>query len=315
MGLKTRLTRRLCHTPLGPLLLPREERTSLAVKRENFRRCDRNIAARDPDPDSAPLLLQLEVTNHCNLKCVMCPRLSDTRYLEHQSGFEGTMTYETFRRLEPILPRVTKCLLFGNGEPLMNPDLVAMLQTLARHRIDVCFNSNGTMMSERFSRTFVELGVGGITFSIDGATAPTYNAIRIGSDFDRVVGNIRRLAELRASDPERKGKPHITIACVLMSANAHEIPDMVDLTHDLGAKILHFEPLLWADSPLYDQKVHSKYKLSLVPIDRLADGFEVARRRARRKGIRIVGPYVDTEGRFVPSSVGRYDPTFEEGRE
>jgi len=283
----------------------RDERERIALKRENLHACDEAIAEGRTRFDSKPLVLQLEMTNHCNIKCVQCPRAVDPRYVDHHSGFEGTMTLETFRKLEPILPQVARCLVFGFGEPLMNPHFLEILGILKDHAIDVTFNTNALTMSEKFSRFFVEREVDNITFSIDGATAETYDFIRAGSSFERVTANIKKLAELRG---ERK-KPYITIAVVLMSANVHEAKAFVELTRELGSRVIHFEPLLHLSAPEYEDQIHAKYKLSAVPLEAIVASFDEAADRAAELGVRIIGPYVDPNGRFRPETLAAFDPT------
>jgi MoaA/NifB/PqqE/SkfB family radical SAM enzyme len=208
------------------------------------------------------------------------------------------MTFDVFRKLEPLFPRVVKCLLFGNGEPLMNPDFPRMLARLKDHGIVVSFNSNGLLVTEEIARFFVERGIDNVTFSIDGATAATYEAIRVGSDFARVTANVRRLIELRRADPERKGRPYVILACVLMSLNLEEAPAMVDLCVELGADKLHFEPLLRLDNPTYEERVYANLRLSNLPPDTVAARFEETTRRARGAALPVVGPYVDAGGRL-----------------
>lgn len=285
--------------------LDRGERDAIAVKRTNLRQCDEEIASGASELSSRPMMLQLEMTNHCNIKCVQCPRVEDPRYLEHHKGFEGTMSLETFKKLEPILPQVSRCLVFGFGEPLMNPHLLTILETLKDHHINVSFNTNALTMSDKFSRFFVDRGVDNITFSMDGATAETYDMIRVGSKFDRVVGNIKHLVELRG----KKKKPYITIAVVLMSPNVHEAAKFVELTRELGSRRVHFEPLLHLDADGYDENIHEKYKLSNVPVEDIVRYFDEASVVAAKLGVDVVGPYVDETGRFKPETLAEFDPT------
>jgi MoaA/NifB/PqqE/SkfB family radical SAM enzyme len=182
-----------------------------------------------------------------------------------------------------------------------------MLRILKEHEIVVSFNTGGHRITEERARFFVEHGIDSITVSIDGATAETYNRIRLGADFDRVVRSLEHLDELKRVDPERKGKPYLIVGFVLMSVNVHELPAMVDLCRRIGAAKLHVEPLLRMRNPIYEETVYSRYCLSRVPSGRVVAAFEETTRRARERGVIIAGPYVDEEGRLRPERVEIYD--------
>src|SRR5204863_8321733 len=68
--------------------------------------------------------------------------------------------------------------------------------------------------------------------SIDGATAETYERIRVRAHFDRIVRNLEGLVEARRRLDSPT--PRIRMVVVAMRQNLHEFPDLVRLAHRLS---------------------------------------------------------------------------------
>jgi MoaA/NifB/PqqE/SkfB family radical SAM enzyme len=95
------------------------------------------------------------------------------------------------------LPDLEQVTLQGLGEPLLHPDLVAMV-TAAKHRgLRVGFNTNGTLLTPDKAEALVAAGTDWMHVSMDGATAATFEHIRHGARFDQVLQNLRRLVAVR----------------------------------------------------------------------------------------------------------------------
>ncbi len=78
--------------------------------------------------------------------------------------------------------------------------------------------------------------------SIDGATKETYEKIRVGSDFNRVVANIKRFIELKR---QRKTYfPETILHFVLNKINQHEALYFVEFVKSLGGQTIFFTRLL-----------------------------------------------------------------------
>ena len=83
----------------------------------------------------------VEITNVCNLRCSFCP--GTTRA-------PRTMTTDEFRVLAEKLRPYTDYLYFHvMGEPLLHPDLPALLQIAADLGFRVCLTTNGTLLGKR----------------------------------------------------------------------------------------------------------------------------------------------------------------------
>jgi MoaA/NifB/PqqE/SkfB family radical SAM enzyme len=190
----------------------------------------------DLDP-ALPTELQLEVTAACNLRCRMCL----VRYRPPVSRAAGTMSFETFARIVDDLPDLEKLTLQGLGEPLLNPDLVAMVAYAASRGIRVGFNTNGTLLSARRAEQLVEAGLDWLHISVDGACDGTYSYIRGRDARERVARHIVGAMEVRNRLGGRR--PNMSVVFVAMRANVHELPLLVEQTASWGVPTLRVQNL------------------------------------------------------------------------
>ena len=170
-------------------------------------------------------LFQVEPTMRCNLKCTMCP------WPEFRAS-QADMAWATFQRLVPHLPLAQELDLTGGGESLLHPRLLDMVQSGKEAGCSVGFSTNATLLTPEISATLVETGLDWIAYSIDGATASTYESIRQGAHFQAVLGHLQAMQE--AKRVRQSQTPRTVIFFVMMRQNVQELPQMVELAHRLG---------------------------------------------------------------------------------
>jgi MoaA/NifB/PqqE/SkfB family radical SAM enzyme len=184
--------------------------------------------------------LELDIINKCNIRCVMCHQSLDAVRRAPTVG----LTPEGFDRMaSPILRHAYFLSLSLGAEPLLSPHFTAILEIVGRHGVpNVNFFTNGLLLDDEKTDAIIGCGVTQVCISIDGATASTYNDIRRGGDFDRLIGNVERLVERReaAGSPT----PRVRFDFVMMRRNIHEIVDLVHLARRLGADSLNFSHLI-----------------------------------------------------------------------
>lgn len=166
----------------------------------------------------------IEVSTRCNLQCGIC---GQTLY----SVPKKDMSLEIFNKLEPIFSQTHAVMLYGAGEPFINPNYFEMLKRIKSYGNWVSVITNGTLLDEKACLEVVKEGVDELSVSIDGACAKTFNYIRKGADFDEVIQNVRRLIETKGN--LGKNKPRIIINFVVTRLNLQELPDLVRLAHAL----------------------------------------------------------------------------------
>ncbi len=170
----------------------------------------------------------MEPVGQCNLRCQMCPiqfRKDGPPY-----GPLAFMEWDTFTRLIDQFTTLKDLHLQGLGEPMMHPRFFDMIRYAADKGIHVTTNSNFTLLNEKRAAALVNSGLSEIHISIDGATAETYERIRVRAEFAKVVRNLGLLREAK----RRYGTdlPRTQMVMVIMRQNLHELPDLVRFAHD-----------------------------------------------------------------------------------
>lgn len=85
-----------------------------------------------------------------------------------------------------------------------------------------------------------------LTFSIDGATKEVYEEIRQGSNFERVLSNIRYIFNLKKTLGIKKD---IRMNSVIMKTNYKQIYDLLELAHNEGFNQLSLMALHFDSAP------------------------------------------------------------------
>ncbi|MEM6730205.1 MAG: radical SAM/SPASM domain-containing protein, partial [Myxococcota bacterium] len=142
-----------------------------------------------------PTIIDLELSNRCNLDCVMCPRLPQTLNMGDMSpALLNTVLDEAL--VEPN--RIFR--LHGIGEPLLSrsfrPAVERIKSAPGGHVIELV--TNGHLLSKDTARFILRQGVDYITVSVAAATADTYAVVRKSKKHELVVRNTIRLLDERA---------------------------------------------------------------------------------------------------------------------
>jgi MoaA/NifB/PqqE/SkfB family radical SAM enzyme len=177
-----------------------------------------------------PKYLQLEVVGQCNLRCRMCPIQFRRDGPPH--GPLAFMDFDLFTGLLDQFPELERLQLQGLGEPMMHPRFFEMIETAVARGITVSTNTNLTLLSARRAELCVTSGLDELHASVDGATAATFEHIRVGARFDRVIANLERLVDVRRH--HGRATPRLRMVVVAMRQNLHELTDLVRLAHRLG---------------------------------------------------------------------------------
>lgn len=173
---------------------------------------------------SYPRRLVFELTNACNLNCVMCGR--------NAADFKPTMfDMDVFRNFEPLMDTVEEVTLMGWGEPTIHPHFNEMLEIINKHSARKYFCSNG-MNLKKIKDAIFDYNVDVFAVSIDGATDETNARIRRGSNLHQITENLKDIVRTKK---ERGLKyPWINFVFCAMQSNIRELPDLVRLAADIG---------------------------------------------------------------------------------
>jgi MoaA/NifB/PqqE/SkfB family radical SAM enzyme len=185
-----------------------------------------------PEPARTWRMLQVEPALTCNLACVMCPWRGESG----RSDGSGLMDQRVWAAVQPWLQEAEMVDFTGGGEPLLQPRLHRWIRDAADVGCRAGFLTNGTLLTRDRSRQLVDAGLDWIGFSMDGATAEVYEAIRPGADFKRVCASITDISRFNQGH-----RPRIILNFVMMTVNVHQLADLVSLAADLGVDRINFK--------------------------------------------------------------------------
>ncbi len=137
---------------------------------------------------STPVILSLETTSACNLRCVMCAHAyGEVHRPKHLD--DGLVS-----KLKHLLKRANHIQLHGIGEPTNSPAFWRLLGDLPppQQICDSSINTNFAVIDEERLSKLLDSNLKVINVSLDAGTEATYQKIR-GFSFNVVVGNIERL--------------------------------------------------------------------------------------------------------------------------
>ncbi len=226
-----------------------------------------------------PLEVYLEITTHCNIRCVFCAREHDLGYLSGQRV--GNIASGLLSKVSHLLGTAEVICPLGFGEPFLHKEFLGIVESAKELGASIQFNTNGTLIFEDESRRLVKAGADIMVLSLDGAKKETFERIRKGASFETIVENMRRLHDIKVT--EGTVFPEVYVEFVAMKSNFSELPELVDLSRSIGAVHLHVEPLV-AHSP--ELKAERIFSYDEEPYRSL---IHEARLRADRAKIRLIG--------------------------
>jgi MoaA/NifB/PqqE/SkfB family radical SAM enzyme len=161
-----------------------------------------------------PRKLKLELTNACNLRCIMCPNSQSKRK-------RGMMEWDLFERIvrEAKKIGVPHIGMYSTGESMLHPRFCEMVSYAKRQGLYVSVCTNAQLLTEERSRELIHAGLDMMRCSIEGSTAARYESVRRGGKFDRLVSNIRYFKKLR---DERRASTVIWIDSVYFGEGFEE---------------------------------------------------------------------------------------------
>lgn len=224
-----------------------------------------------------PALCNIAVTNACNATCDFC----NFAYDKGKIGERRWIDVERFESaLEILHARDIRYISFFGGEPLLHPQLAAMIRTTVAKRMAPAVITNGWLLPMQLN-TLAEAGLKTIYISIDAATMKQHEANR----------GLRGLGERIRDAVSRMGRLGITpLAQVTMNKLITDYSALVPLLRDFGFSAVAFSypqqaklgstTLAWSDESGLVQFTKGDLTAAFDAVDELRGLFEVNNPRA-----------------------------------
>ena len=167
-----------------------------------------------------PRTVRVESTDYCNANCVTCTREIMTRS-------KGVMSMELFKKVvdECAAYKISSLHLHNFGEPFLDARIYEKIAYAKEKGINTRLFSNVSILNEERATKAILSGLDKIKISMDGNTKETFEDIRRGLSFDKVVAGIETLVRLKLQLGSKT--PEIGLVFVETDKNRHEKEDFV----------------------------------------------------------------------------------------
>lgn len=198
-----------------------------------------------------PRRLVVETTAKCNLRCKMCLGALALKRPRRD------MSLKTFSNIvSQSVGKVEFMSLQGYGEPLLNPNIFQMIKMAKKSGIRTGISTNATTLNVDSSVKLIQSGLDHLTFAFDGASKKTYENIRRGANFEKVVKNIKNFLKIKK---RLKSNIFVVIQCIFMQETANEVVKFKKMWQLDGVDALRIRQITQGISQ-YDEKTREKFK-------------------------------------------------------
>ena len=191
-----------------------------------------------------PTVFNIETTNYCNMKCIMCPR---TIYMERKNIWINDELFEQMldsvklhdeKELDNFwkwlkdetnfdhkevsengfyFNIVSRCLiLHGYGEPFLDKYLIKRLKACKDRNIPTYFSCTPATMTVEKAEAAMEAGLSVLKFSLDALNDEEIKKIRgKRADFDNSINKIHKIIEIK----KKRDFKTLLVPCMIALGN------------------------------------------------------------------------------------------------
>lgn len=160
-------------------------------------------------------IFQIELTNHCNLKCPMCPHDLMTRD-------KGFIDADLFRlAVDQVRSYSDSIRLHNMGESLLHPRFDTLIRYAHDAGMRTILSTNATALTESVGERVLNTQLDSLLISFDGASKETYETLRDGAKYDKVIIKIEKFLALKKRTGTKR--PRVTMSLINMPMTEHEI--------------------------------------------------------------------------------------------
>ncbi len=154
-----------------------------------------------------PRLIDIEMTNTCNFRCLMCPTGNFSQ--KRAKGFMDDAVF--YKILDEIRPHRTPLRFIRWGEPLTHPRILDYLRACREAGVLTHVNTNGSKLDAAMVDALLDIPLDSLKFSFQGVDRKSYAEMRNTDFFEDLVATIRRLHEKRGA----RSRPFIQVSTTI----------------------------------------------------------------------------------------------------
>ncbi|CEO20413.1 radical SAM/SPASM domain-containing protein [Paraclostridium sordellii] len=163
-----------------------------------------------------PYYLDVELTNFCNFNCCFCP--TGTKAMQRIRGHMPDNVVDAIA--ENVKKYNIPAVRFIRwGEPTLHLNYLSIIEKVKNAGALIHINTNGSLLDEAQIQKLLDMHLDSIKFSFQGADEGTYNEMREGGDYLRLLDIVRKFHEMRGE----RDYPYIQISTTLTGETVEQI--------------------------------------------------------------------------------------------
>jgi radical SAM protein with 4Fe4S-binding SPASM domain len=186
-----------------------------------------------------PTILQIENTNLCNAKCIMCPHTIMKRK-------NKTMSLNEFKHIiDNVLEsyRIKKLVITGFGEPFADKRIIDKIDYVNKKypylKLDLF--TNASLLDNKTSDELIKRKIERITFSIN-STKKNYHNI-VGLDYENTKNNVLYFLKQKKLT---KNRILVNVSLMILKENEKDIKEFVKFWGRHADSVRVYTPSNWA---------------------------------------------------------------------
>ena len=214
-----------------------------------------------------PSSIMLEVTNHCNLKCITCPR-------EYQYGEDmdkGFMNIDQLKKvIDQAYPYIDSVGLTGLGETLMYKQLPEALKYIRSKNkgIITTISINAHLPNSVELVKAIADHLDTLQISMDGV-GDVYENVRLRGEYPLFYKNVKEIVEYC-----KDRRADVMFKFVAIKENYHTMTEVVEVASELGVDFINVTPFNLAAVTAHDISYYEFFH---------SDAFKNELKRAKEK--------------------------------
>ena len=179
-----------------------------------------------------PKFITIDPTNHCDLKCPLCPTGVGDKSVEY-----GLLKLDQFKEVVDGISKWAQTLsIYSWGEATLNKSFIDMIRYSSQNphkiRSTTCLNLNH--ITDEQIKGLITSNLDILTISIDGITQEVYEKYRVGGNLKTVFNNLKKLI---AAKELYKSKTRIQWAFIVFKHNEHQVEEAKVMAKGFGIPI------------------------------------------------------------------------------
>lgn len=205
----------------------------MGIREENHKQFIKDMAEQNVKITAKPLYASIGLTNVCNLQCVFCPYCG---VCTKKKKGKQELSAENLKKFSSLFPTIEYLNPSLRGEPFLYSHFDEFIQYCREGDVlsKMHLTNNGTQI-QRYDLSRLD-GVNIISVSFDSADKETFEMLRVGANFERVLENMDKL---------RKELPNtaLQVAVVVCRLNLHQLADIYTIVREKGFNYIVFNTI------------------------------------------------------------------------